>query len=83
MSAEKFYELDLTNEIRKFIGDVAGVRAKASQILQHLKKEKAYELAADELEEAIDNLYKVETNLGNAHQNVLVSNSMQIAELEY
>lgn len=83
MSAEKFYELDVNNEIRKFIGDVAGVRAKAMQILEHLKKENAYELASDEIESAIENLYQVETNLGNAHQHILVSNALQVADLEY
>lgn len=83
MSAEKFYELDVNNEIRNFISDVAGVRAKAMQILEHLKKENAYEMASNELEEAIENLYQVETNLGNAHQHILVSNAMQLADIEY
>ena len=60
--------------IRELIPKIVGIRLEAQKAASWINKYDA-ELATalEEMSEAIDALYRAETAMGNAHQNLLVS----------
>ncbi len=67
-------ESEIMELIRESINNIVGIRLKtmkAAKWLSHQNTE--LELAAEEMDNAIEALSKAETAMGNAHQNLLVS----------
>lgn len=82
MSKEQFEETDGTSVVRDLIVRLVSVRAEISKIAKYLKEQHPdYENAVMEIEEAIDNLYQAEKNLGEAHQFILVANALMEADM--
>ena len=82
MSKEQFEETDGTSVVRDLIVNLVAVRAEISKIAKYLKDQNPdYENAVAEIEEAIDNLYSAEKNLGEAHQYILVANALMEADM--
>ena len=67
-------ESEMMQAIRESITQIVGIRLDAMKALKWLSRQNPeLELAAEEIEEAIEALSKAETAMGNAHQNLLVS----------
>jgi len=67
-------ESEMMQSIRESITQIVGIRLKAMKASKWLSRQNSeLELAANEIEEAIEALYRAETAMGNAHQNLLVS----------
>lgn len=70
-------EENMMESLRETIPQVVIIRLKAMKILQELKQGGAeLEMAAEELNDAIDALSKAGTAMGCAHQNLLVSHTI-------
>lgn len=60
--------------IRELIPKIVGIRLEAQKAASWINKYDAeLATASEEMSEAIDALYRAETAMGNAHQNLLVS----------
>lgn len=60
--------------IRESITQIVGIRLKAMKASKWMSKQSTeLELAANEIEDAIEALSRAETAMGNGHQNLLVS----------
>lgn len=67
-------ESEMMQSIRESITQIVGIRLKAMKASKCLSRQNSeLELAANEIEEAIEALSRAETAMGNAHQNLLVS----------
>lgn len=67
-------ESEMMQSIRESIAQIVGIRLGAMKASKWLSRQNTeLELAAEEIEEAIEALSKAETAMGNAHQNLLVS----------
>ena len=67
-------ESEMMQSIRESIAQIVGIRLDAMKSSKWLSRQNPeLELAAEEIEEAIEALSKAETAMGNAHQNLLVS----------
>ena len=67
-------ESEMMQSIRESIAQIVGIRLDAMKASKWLSRQNPeLELAAEEIEEAIEALSKAETAMGNAHQNLLVS----------
>ncbi len=67
--------VDTAEEIRTAITMMVGARLAAQKALKELKANVhtiEYDNAIDELESSIDNIYTLETELGNVHQYIIV-----------
>ena len=63
-------------DIRGIVSQLVGIRLDVTKAAQWLKVQGVeFETATDEIEAAIEMLYKAENSLGNAHQNLLISNA--------
>ncbi len=72
-------ESEMMESIRESIKNVVGIRLKAMKSAKWLTKQNTeLELAAEEMDNAIEALSKAETAMGNAHQNLLVSQATLI-----
>lgn len=63
-------------DIRGIVSQLVGIRLDVTKAAQWLKVQGVeFETATDEIEAAIEMLYKAENSLGSAHQNLLISNA--------
>lgn len=70
-------EENMMESLRKTIPQVVIIRLKAMKILKELQQGGVeLEMAAEELNDAVDALSKAETAMGCAHQNLLVSHTI-------
>ncbi|MCM1505443.1 MAG: hypothetical protein NC127_09635 [Muribaculum sp.] len=70
-------EENMMESLRETIPQVVIIRLKAMKILKELQQGGAeHEMAAEELNDAVDALSKAETAMGCAHQNLLVSHTI-------
>lgn len=64
----------MMKSVRESITQIVGIRLDAMKASKWLSRQDCeLELAANEIEEAIEALSHAETAMGNAHQNILVS----------
>ena len=67
-------ETVMMQSIRESITQIVDIRLKAMKASTWLSRQSSeLELAANEIEDAIESLSRAETAMGNAHQNLLVS----------
>lgn len=71
------------HSIRESTKQIVGIRLESMKALKWMsKQDMELELAASEIEEAIEALSRAETAMGNAHQNLLVSQATLQAGLK-
>ncbi len=76
-------ESEMMESIRESTKQIVGIRLEAMKALKWLSKQDVeLELAANELESAIEALSRAETAMGNAHHNLLVSQATLQAGLK-
>lgn len=76
-------ENEVMRSIRESIKQIVGIRLEAMKTFKWVTKQDVeLELATSEIEEAIEALSRAETAMGNAHQNLLVSQATLLTGLK-